>query len=564
MRLQILNFKGAVPRMHPRLLPENFGQTASNTRLEDGSLGPIRAPRAEYTFGAAVQTIYRDGATWLGWNAVVDVAPAPVAASRLYYTGDGAPKVRDSGTVYGLALTAPAAAPTLTALSTPDPAAQETVLYCYTFITSLGEESAPSPLASVTWSPGVTIRLSAFSAAPGSRAVTGRRIYRSQTSAAGITSLYFVAEIAFPATYDHDLAAAPLQEPLPTIDFDTPSAGLIGLTAMPNGMMAAFEGKEVFFSEPYQPHAWPSKYALAVDYPIVGLSAFGSILAILTTGTPYIAQGTHPKSMVLEKMDRSLPCLSRRAIVDIGYACYFPSTDGLAVLSATDAQIVTRNLFTREQWQLMSPATFVANAYDGRYLFTFTSDVFDALDGLAPDGVGLPADYLDGGAPSGGAVSLSYDFGSPTSAFGSQRLGSIDIAGELPFFIDADVILPATMFADRGSGELFMLEGTTVVKEWDDPAGTPATQTWRSKVFQLPFPTNFGAALVETDAPIGAGDAFACYVFADGLLVDTITTVNEPVRLTSGYLAKRWEVEIVTNIAVSGVTVASTMDEVAG
>lgn len=109
-----------------------------------------------------------------------------------------------------------------------------------------------------------------------------------------------------------------------------------------------------------------------------------------------------------------------------------------------------------------------------------------------------------------------------------------------------------------------MLDGTTVQQARDGPPGTPATQTWRSKVFQLPFPTNFGAALVETDAPIGAGDAFACYVFADGLLVDTITTVNEPVRLTSGYLAKRWEVEIVTNIAVSGVTVASTMDEVAG
>ncbi len=567
MRLQFINFKGAVPRLHPRLLPDGFGQIARNTRLENGAIGPVRTPRLDYTFGSAVTSIYKNGVTWLGWSAIVDVVPAPVAANRLYYTGDGAPKINDAGTVYNLALPAPAAAPSVTALSAVDPALQESILYCYTYVTSLGEESAPSPVsAAINWSPGVSIRVAGFSAAPAGRAITKRRIYRSQTSAAGVTSLFFVAEITTtPTQYDHDLATAPIQEPLPSIDFDPPPAGLSGLRAMPNGMMAAFSGKELYFCEPYQPHAWPSKYTVAVDYPIVGLAVFGSILAILTTGTPYIAQGTHPDSMALEKMDRSLPCLSRRAIVDIGYAAYFPSNDGLAMISATDAQIVSRNLFTREQWKAMSPDTFIADTYDGRYLFTYTDSVFNTLDGGDPAGTGLPADYMDGAGPStGGAVSTIYDFGTPSSAFGSQRLGSVDIAGELPFFIDFDLTAPTAMFSDRNSGALYLLENGTDVKEWDASGSPFATQVWRSKSFILPFDTNFGAFLMESDAPIGPGDNFICQIFADNGLVDTITTINEPVRLRSGFLARNWEIEITSNVAISGAALANTMEELHG
>lgn len=265
--------------------------------------------------------------------------------------------------------------------------------------------------------------------------------------------------------------------------------------------------------------------------------------------------------MVIEKMDRALPCLSRRAIVDIGYAAYFPSNDGLAVISATDAQIVSRNLFTREQWKAMSPDTFIASTFDGRYLFTYTASVFDTIDGSDPSGTGLPADYLDGGAPTGGAVSYSYDFGTASSAFGTQRLGSIDVAGELPFFIDFDVALPAAMHSDRATGTLYFLEGTTAIKEWDAPESIAATQTWLSKPITLQFPTNFGAILIETDNPIGPGDTFQCQIIADRQVTDTVTSANQPVRLSSGFMANVWELEVLSTVTITGITLAHTMEE---
>ena len=252
-----------------------YAQTALNTRLERGTIEPIKTPRQEATLGSSAGTIYKHNGAWLSWPSLVDVVPGPVVTDRLYYTGDGAPKMRDSGTVYGLALPAPTAAPTLAALSAVNAAHVETILYAYTFVTSFGEESQPSPATTMQWSSGVVVRLTGFTAAPAGRAITLMRIYRSETSAAGVTDLYFVAEVAAATTtYDHDIAAKPIAEPLPSTDYDPPISSLEGIIALPSGMMVAFQGKDIWFCEPYQPHAWPAKYSLTVDFQIVGLAAF--------------------------------------------------------------------------------------------------------------------------------------------------------------------------------------------------------------------------------------------------------------------------------------------------
>lgn len=563
MIIGIKDFKGAIPRLHPRLLPDNYAQIAINARLDDGTVAPVRRPGLVTNIGASKLSFYRDGVTWLSWSTVVDVARAPVATSRLYYTGDAAPKMRDSGTVYPLALAAPVGAPTVANLSTPDPAALESVFYAYTYVTGFGEESPPSPLsASINTSSGVTVRLAGFTAAPAGRNITKLRIYRSKTSASGATALYFVAEINTGVSpYDHTLAAAPLGEVIPSTDFDPPPATLLGLTAMPNGMMAAFDGKDVYFSEPYQPHAWPEKYVMTVDSEIIGLAAFGSNLAVLTKANPYLMQGVHPESMASEKLDKSLPCLSRRAIVDVGYAAYFPSTEGLAMISGTDATIVTRNLFTREQWRALSPDTFIADSFDGRYLFTYTRDLYDNID--AGDGAAVvhPDDINGGGAVLSGAYT-AYDFGRSVSAFGEQRIGMLDLLGQQPFFIEHDIIVPTAMHSDEETGELFMLEGSNVML-WEDPAQSSDKILWRSKKTILPFSTNFSAALVQADVNTMTTIGFFCRIFADGELAATITETNKPVRLPSGFRGKEWEIEFESPIAISAFAMAHSVEELA-
>lgn len=562
MLIRAASFIGRIPKVHPRLLPENAAQVARNMRLDDGTLSPIRGMSVEHSFGADVTSIYRHNSTWLGWEGSVDVAPGPVAQDRLYYTGDGVPKMRTStGDVYPLALAAPVNGPALTALSAVDPDLQETVLYCYTNVTGFGEESAPSATSSVLWSPGVDVRVETFDAAPTGRNVTHRRIYRSQTSALGVTDLYFVAELAIGVTsYDHDLDAAPMNEVLPSYDYDPPGDTMRGIVALPNGIMAAFDGKELFFCEPWLPHAWPRKYALRTDADIVGLAVFGSTIAVLTTRNPYLVQGTHPDSMVMERVDANMPCLSKRGIVDLGYAAVYPSHDGLALIGAGRSEIISKSIFTRRQWHSMSPESIVAAGFDGRYMLTYIADQFDVID--AGDHSTENVDEFGNGDHTGfPAGALSYDFGSFDSAFGTQRVGSIDISSGQPFFNDFDIAAPTSMYFDPATGNLYMLTDAMDVSLWDDEDEPTETMRWKSRLYHMSFPTSFGAVMVQTDDSVTAPDFISCTVFADGVAVGTATEPNKPARLSGGALANRWEIEIEGNVPATGILLAGTIEE---
>lgn len=566
--LAISGFKGEMPRMNPVALPTDFAQTALNAKLSSGVLQPIRGLKNVHIFPEPVQTAYLNGSTWLGWTNFVDVAPAPVAENRLYITGDGAPKMIDGTTEYDLALPAPATAPTVALATAADPNNIVSVFMAYTFVTAFGEESQPSPLsAMLEWSEGVVINMSGMGPPPPGRNITRIRIYRSQTSATGATGLFFVDEInGASSTYSYDSAVTPMQELIPSLDYDPPPAELIGLTSMPNGVMAAFVGKDLYFSEPYQPHAWPEKYVLTVDYDIVGLAAFGSTIAILTRGTPYVAQGTHPDNFVMQKMEANLPCMSRRGIVDIGYAAVYPSTDGLVVISASEANLVTRGLFTREQWAALAPESFSAATYDGLYMFTHTLGDYDLItsgvEGIDP----LPDDFLIGGTPTSvSPTGLSYDFGSPFTAFGEQRVGSIDVTGQTPYFLPFNIVQPRAMLTDIASGHLYILQSDGMtVSQWDQKDQGARTLTWRSKRNRLPYPGTFSVIMVRTEDAVLTDDLVVIEVFADGRKIHTSNRPNKPERMRLGVRAHDWEVEVTSNVPIVSMKMAGSVEELMG
>jgi hypothetical protein len=378
MLLQMIDLKGEIPNRRPRLLPPNYATEAVNVRMEDGAASPLRAPVDTLTVSALTQTIYRGGNTWRTWNTDVNAVPGPVRAERLYITGDGMPTLVDeNGITYALALPEPATGPVVTALQTPDPDLKESIVYAYTWVTALDEESAPSPLsAQVEWSPGVTIRLSGFAARPANRAVNRIRFYRSQTSTSGTTQLFYVGEISAAATFwDHDIVINPIVEPISVAHFGTPPDDLKGLTVLPNGIIAGFYGKTLAFSEPYIPHAWPASYEIQLDFEVVGLAAFGSLLAVMTTGQPYLVDGTHPDSMSALKLEESLPCVSAKGIVDLGYAAAYPSTEGLVLIQRDGPRLVSKQMFSRDQWNALQPASIIAGRHLGRYVMAFDGNL---------------------------------------------------------------------------------------------------------------------------------------------------------------------------------------------
>lgn len=574
--LKLIQFSGEIPRMLPRLLPDSASQRAENVRLDDGGLTPIRKMRLEHTFEGMsnIKSLYKHGDDWLAWTTVVDAAPGPVAQDRLYYTGDGAPKMRVNGTVYPLAVPYPTGALTASVSGTGT-GDIITRIYVYTWVTEFGEESEPCPASNeINWQAGKTVTLSGFAATPSGRAITKQRIYRSQPSTAAGTDFYLIAERdASTGNFTDTVAIDDFAEVLPSRDWNAPPAGLTGLTSLPNGMMAGFVGKDLYFCEPYRPHAWPEKYVLTMDYEIVALGAYGSTIAVMTTGQPYIVNGIAPDAMAQEKLELNQPCINVRGVVDMGYAVAYPSYDGLVIVSGGQAAVATELLMTRNTWLKTSPATFVAGQYNGRYFASYS--------------------YLE--------------------ADGTASVGTFifDLSGQTPFILRGTSKADACYY-DIPTSALYMLIGNQVF-EWDALGQINEVMTWLSKEFVLPAPSSFGCAYVEAqeqltpeqqaaiDAEIAAieasnaviftqdsiggelnGSTFNAHtvngdeltrlypeefvsvaIYADGELICTIGEANKVVRIPP-VRARRWEVRVNGTLEVAEIALASTARELNG
>ncbi len=397
------------------------------------------------------------------------------------------------------------------------------VTYSYSYIsreTGEGPRSPESDLLEIGASTKVRIRFN--SVAPFGNSIETIRIYRVQGD-----TRYFVMDV--PANesvqiqrrWTHLLSTYPLQETISTVDFDEPPGNLKGIIACANGTMAAFVGKNLYFSEPYKPHAWPVKYGMAVEFDIVGLAAIGTAIVVMTKGVPYVIEGSHPEVMIQTRIEQNLPCLTAKGIVDLGFAVAYPSTEGLVTISpSTGANLVTRSLFTREQWSALNAATFNAGQHMGRYIVSHT--------------------------PEGAAV---------------QSILMIDMTGEQPFIIRSDEDVQA-MFFEIGTGRLFLRRGSVQIFEWDKLNQAKKAQIWRSRLYNLPGYVNFGAILIEADEYAGPVAGNEVRIYADGVLTNTISQFNSVERLSSGFLAVRWEIEVRGKLTVTSITLAGSPTEI--
>lgn len=384
-------FSGIRPKVDERLLPDGNAQVAENIYTDRGGIRPLRGTRDIAGLPRATsQTIYRFGQAlqsetqyWFSWAGDVDVAKGPIADDtneRTYWTGDGAPKYTTAalGTGAGtnlpaasrpLGVAAPASAPILTVSGDPiEDGSEETRVYIYTFVTDMGEESAPSSPSTVTFVMGQTVTLSGMlTTATNGAVLATKRIYRAQRG-----QYLFVAEIpAATTTYTDTLSSDLLGEICPSIEWDTPPATLKALTPGPNGMMAAVDGYTVRFCEPFRPHAWPMAYSQTMPYPCVGLGQFGQAFVVLTTGLPYIIEGVHPANMAVATSKFYQPCLAKRSIVSTGGDVIWASPDGLVSLGASGENNLTDEIFTPEQWRALKPETMTGAWHEGWYVGTY-------------------------------------------------------------------------------------------------------------------------------------------------------------------------------------------------
>jgi hypothetical protein len=598
--IKLSEFSGIAPRVGPALLEGNQAQIAKNVKLQSGEL---RAWKKETLVRPCsvlnTKTIYKfNGPTgvtpvWLEWASDVDVVPGPVADTsefRLYFTSSAfAPRKTNwllatgnmlgvppfPNNYYEMGVPAPTLAPTLSASGGAEPL--ETRAYVYTHVTEFGvvaEESAPSPAGTVTCATsGATVVLTAFSTPPtGNYNFKYRRIYRTVTGAASVT-YQFVAEIPIAQTsYSDTKTVAQLGSVLSSIFYTPPPAGLRGLIAMPNGILAGFVGNQVWFCEPYLPHAWPANYMLTVKDPIVGLGTFGNTLFVGTSSNPYLITGSTPGSMTQEMLPLVQPCASKRSIASDQYGVLYASPNGLVSLGLGTQDVVTTPLYTRDEWQLVNPETMIGMIYNNQYF------------GFHTDDAGTRAIVLTRG----------------------------DIPPLIEFEFDA-----VAVHTDKTTGQIFGVSAANnSIYEIDSSEINQTTYEWQSKKFVLPNPMNFGAFKVQADftaftdtaeynAKIAAIQAqnqaiwdsadgnldstFAqvlmnervlngsalqdipefsntrsinVFIYADGeLFFQTAVTTEDPIRLPAMKKCATWEIKLTGNVPVRGFVMASSIAE---
>lgn len=528
MKLTWTQFSGIRPKVDPRLLPEGNAQVAENVDTDRGGLRPLRGTRDVMALAKTnVLTIYRFGRAlasetkhWFHWTMDVDVVKGPIADDtdeRTYWTGDGPPKYTTASLgVAGtnlptasrpLGVSAPTQAPLVSAsgaIPTTPVKKSETRVYIYTFVSDMGEESAPSAPATVNIIVGQGVQLSGLQTSATNGAVLNtKRIYRAQQGA-----YLFVAAVPIgTTTYTDNLASDALGEMCPSVEWDEPPADLKALTGGPNGMMAGIDGYTVRFCEPFRPHAWPQMYSQTVDYPTVGLGQYGQSFLVLTTGLPYIIDGVHPANVTMAPAQFYQPCVSKRSIVSTGGDVMWASPDGLVSMGAAGPQVLTAALFTPEDWrERVAPQTLIGAWHEGAYIGSFEKD----------------------GARHG------FMF----------RPGTQE-------WIDLPTFAATAMYRDTVGDALYACIGDHIHKFRD---GAPLAYTWKSQETVTPL-SDFVAARVTGEYPV----TFRLFK-GDTLKLTKTVTSDEPFKLPGG-LARTWEVELSGSKPVQGVTLATSEAE---
>lgn len=387
--IQYRAFTGERPIIDPINLGEGEATYCRDCYLHTTGLDPLCANKVEDTGYGCAETLYRAGEKFIHMCKWTDFVRSPIiedAFDRIYYTQDvgceglyvtDCNALTDNISGFNLSnLEPPGTAAGLTLIANgTNPDSSTNVIV--TYLTTRNEETAPSPVS-------VTIDYE--------DCVDGAAVTLPSTTNADITTMivymsingdyYAVAEV--PATQS-SLTLNPLCSTITPVtgtvigtilqsgNYDPAPDDLLGLTGLPNGVLAGFTNDSgcevtgtVHFSEPFQPHAWPTEYRFKTRHKIIGLATIPEGVLVLTEGKPTIITGSTPDVMDEHELESYQSCLDKRSIVEAGDSVLWSSPDGIAVYGGRSIKIISDGVWSRKQWQAIGPDDIIFGLYENR------------------------------------------------------------------------------------------------------------------------------------------------------------------------------------------------------
>jgi hypothetical protein len=564
------------------------GETvASNELSATTPAGPSTASFAlnwSLVTGATGYRIYRGLVTgdMIGYIPIASGTTASYVDTGGTTSIDGTPPLVDTFITPPLALGVPTPETAPGVSVSGGGSVMKTVSYVYTWVTALGEEGPPSPPHIVQSGPiDATYTISLTAPTPSdnlNRQLATTRIYRTVVSAQGVATFFFVAEIPITTLSYADNAAIDTDavvvgnEELATLYWSAPPADLQGLVTMPNGMVASWRANEVWFCEPYYPHAWPVPYVIAVDADIVGLGVYDQSLIILTDGQPYAAVGPDPSSMALWKIQPLEPCTSRLSIVNTPNGVLYSSPNGLINITPNGAANLTAQMTTKDQWNDLLHLNTVAAAMlsQGYYAYSlgapavFQADSFQffkAGGGIVGDPTQDTPDAFQEQSEFGTLEGVFISTVDPRIALSNLQPSSVPITNVITDIFNGEVTV-------LSNGVVYLVDLRQLM-----PYGF---YRWRSKIFTLPYVQNLGAAKVYWTPPYAPTPPawpptmFRMYAGSEATQLesglplvyeDTLGHSGQMFRLPSGYKALYYQFEVEGLAVIDAIHVAQTPHE---
>lgn len=574
--LRFDRFGGQIPAIDDQLLPMENAAYAENAFLQSGTLEPLAAdiaihtlvnPLARFVFRIPILSPGIDNIVdsyWLEFeDANTSVVRSPVtdqveggrfywanSSSRPGYTTKARVAASDPPLILGIPR--PDTAPGVVVVGGAPPTV--TRAYVYTWVSSLGEEGQPSPPTLETGNIDGSWDLTLT--APTAGDTTGRllattRIYRTEVASDGVTvAFFFVAEIPIGTLVYSDTVSPDIvvnSEQLQSEDWSEPPIDLRGLVSMPNGMIAGWRENEVWFCEPYRPHAWPTKYVINVEFPVVGLGTIDQNLMILTQGQPYVAMGIHPEVMALRQVQPIEPCTAQGSIVSTPNGVLYTSNNGLILIGPGGAVNLTFDMIRKDEWlQFLNLRTLHATYFmNGYYCYSgtvdgvFQDDTFQ-MDAFQED------DFT--GTETGAHISL-----------GDGRLGFMTLKSGSPTL---------NVMFDQWTAETLVLRGTTIYHVDRRKYDPRQSYTWRSKVVQLDYPSTMAVGKIFYDLPNGSEPSEPTYFTFIGKGINgtkqftrELPVSGKQFRLPSGMKYDTVQIELTGQLMIKNVQIASSPRE---
>ncbi len=582
--IKLSSFGGMIPAMDQDLIPGSAAALCYNVWLYDGTIQPLREQTLLHTLVDPIaRRVYRlpnngdyarramADSDWLEFqNTDTDVVRSPIANDafeRYYWMASShepyyntRQRITDGDPPLTLGVPQPATAPGL-GTTVVGGGLSVSRAYVYTYVTEFGEEGPPSSPSLLTGAQDDQWDLTF--ADPGvdpTKLIDTIRVYRTVTSSQGVATYFFVADVLLPTLTYADVITDTIvtgNNQLQSTGYTPPGVQLEGMVAMPNGMIAAFTGNEVWFCEPYLPHAWPAAYTVSFDQDIVGLGVVGQTLVVLTRSVPYVMSGTRPDNMSQAKINQIEPCMCRGSIVSTPVAVYYASPNGLISVGPSGLTNITKQMVGKKMWdELLTPdrmsAAVLNEAY---YCWGFSNEgAFDPI-GFEPNGFNTAGEL---GAYKGAMIDP-----------GEQRVSYVALKAE-------DAVWTAR--TDDWNGEICLVrDGGVYLVDVSNDTVTFGSCLWRSKRMQLPQQKNLGVMRVFFDVPDGTpalneeadtdlvqvlvdGQYGLMRLYADDVLVWTreLRTSGEMMKLPKGFSADYWQVEYEGRVIVKSIELGSS------